>query len=319
VLVLVGPTAGGKTALGIALARVLGGEVVNADAMQLYRGMDIGTAKPSVAERGGVVHHLLDLWEPGEPGSVAEHQRRGRETVDALRARGMASVVVGGSGLYVRALLDDLAFPGTDAGLRSRLEAELAQRGPAALHARLAVLDPAAAAAVLPTNGRRVVRALEVVELTGEPFAATLPPYGQPRWDAVQLGLDPPADVLDERIAARVQRMWDAGLVEEVRRLRAGGLSRTASRALGYAQVLAWLDGDLPDEEAARRETVRATRRFARRQRAWFRRDPRVVWLPTGPLLALYDGKRQPLLRSALAAADVRRVQSMAEPAEEGA
>jgi tRNA dimethylallyltransferase len=280
VVVVVGPTASGKTALSVELATQLKAEIVNADASQLYRGMDIGTAKPTLAERQGIPHHLLDVLDPTEEASVAAFQRDVREAVDGIRARGLPVVIVGGSGLYVRAILDDLDFPGTDATVRAELEHELAQHGPEALHARLATLDPQAAADVLPSNGRRIVRALEVVELTGEPFAAKLPPYGPPRWDADQLGLDPPLEVLDERIAQRVDAMWAAGLVEEVRAI--GAFGRTAERALGYRQVLAMLAGELTEDEA-RAQTVQATKRFARRQRSWFRRDPRVQWLPWPP------------------------------------
>jgi len=270
---VVGPTATGKSALAVELAERLGGEVLNADSMQLYRGMDVGTAKPSVAERRGIPHHLLDVWEVTERASVAEYQRLARAAVEDVLARGRVPLLVGGSGLYVRAVVDELDFPGTDPQLRTRLEAELAAAGPAALHARLSRVDPAAAAGILPGNGRRIVRALEVVELTGRPFAATLPAPAQ-RYDTVQIGLDR-AD-LDERVAARVDRMWAAGLIAEVRALEARGLrdGPTASRALGYQQVLA--AGDTPE---ARAETVRATRRFVRRQRSWFRRDPRVRWL----------------------------------------
>ncbi|MGY1692487.1 tRNA (adenosine(37)-N6)-dimethylallyltransferase MiaA [Geodermatophilus sp. SYSU D01105] len=279
VVALVGPTATGKTALGVALARRLGGEVVNADSMQLYRGMDIGTAKPDAAERGGVAHHLLDVWHVRQAASVAEYRRLARAEVDRLRAAGTVPLLVGGSGLYVRAVLDELDFPGTDPAVRARLEAELAEAGPAALHARLAAVDPAAAAAVLPSNGRRIVRALEVVEITGGPFRAQLP-EPRPHYPAVVVGLDrDPAD-LDERIAARVDRMWAAGFVAEVEALAADGLREgpTASRALGYAQVLAQLDGELTAEEA-RERTVSTTRRFVRRQRSWFRRDAATTWL----------------------------------------
>ncbi len=281
VIVIVGPTASGKSALGIALAVELGGEVVNADASQLYRGMDIGTAKSTVAERQGIPHHLLDVLDPAQEASVAAFQRDARAAVDDVVSRGRTAVVVGGSGLYVRALLDDLHFPGTDPELRQRLEVELARDGAPALHARLAAVDPVAALALLPTNGRRIVRALEVVELTGAPFAATLPAYGRPRWDAVQLGLDPPLPELDSRIGARVTAMWAAGLVEEVRRLSTppAVLGRTASRALGYSQALQQLAGTA-SPESAQQDTATATRRFARRQRSWFRRDPRVRWLP---------------------------------------
>ena len=278
VVALVGPTATGKTALAVALARRLGGEVVNADSMQLYRGMDIGTAKPDAGERAGVPHHLLDLWHVRQAASVAEYRQRARATIDRLRASGVLPLLVGGSGLYVRAVLDELDFPGTDAAVRARLEAELAAVGPAELHGRLARLDPAAAAAVLPSNGRRIVRALEVVEITGGPFRARLP-EPRPRYPALTLGLDRSAPELDERIARRVDRMWSAGLVAEVEALAADGLREgpTASRALGYAQVLAQLDGVLSDEEA-RERTVAATRRFVRRQRSWFRRDRSAVW-----------------------------------------
>jgi tRNA dimethylallyltransferase len=292
VVAVVGPTASGKSALGMALAAALDGEVVNTDSMQLYRGMDIGTAKLTAAERAGVPHHLLDLWDVTVTASVAEYQRTARATVDALRAAGRVPVLVGGSGLYVRAVLDRLEFPGTDPATRAGLERELAAVGSAALHARLADLDPAAATAILPSNGRRIVRALEVIAHTGRPFTATLP-SGVPHYDAVQLGVDLDPGALDARVDARVDRMWAAGLVEEVRALERVGLrtGATASRALGYAQVLRFLDGDLT-EDAARTQTRQATRRFVRRQRSWFRRDARITWL---------DGLRPDLVAAALA------------------
>src|SRR6266508_2720905 len=252
VVAVVGPTAAGKSDLAVALARAVGGEVVNADSMQLYRGMDIGTAKLPPAERGGVPHHLLDVWEVTEQASVAEYQRAARRVVDDLLARRRTPVLVGGSGLYVRAALDDLSFPGTDPAVRRRLEGELADAGPEAMHVRLAQADPEAAAAILPTNGRRIVRALEVVEITGEPFTATLPePHGYV-YDAVQVGLDVPRTELDARIARRVELMWAAGFVEEVRELEKAGLrdGLTASRALGYAQVLRFLAGEWTEEVA---------------------------------------------------------------------
>jgi tRNA dimethylallyltransferase len=278
VVAVVGPTATGKTALAVELALRLGGEVVNADSMQLYRGMDIGTAKPDAAERRGVPHHLLDLWPVRQAASVAEYARAARAEIDRLRAAGVLPLLVGGSGLYVRAVLDDLDIPGTDPAVRARLSAELAESGPAALHARLAALDPAAAAAVLPSNGRRIVRALEVVELTGGPFRATLP-EPRPHYPAVVVGLERGTADLDARVADRVDRMWAAGFVAEVEALAAEGLREgpTASRALGYAQVLAQLDGELTADEA-RERTVTATRRFVRRQRSWFRRDPATTW-----------------------------------------
>jgi tRNA dimethylallyltransferase len=277
---VVGPTATGKSSLGIELARRLGGEVVNTDSMQLYRGMDIGTAKLSEAERDGVPHHLLDLWEVTEPAAVAVYQRLARGVVDDLLAAGRSAILVGGSGLYVRAVLDDLDFPGTEPEVRARLEAELDAVGPYALHQRLASLDPVAAERILPGNGRRIVRALEVIELTGRPFAAALPDpkYVRP---AVQIGLGADRETLDRRLDDRVDAMWAAGLVAEVEGLVPRGIreGRTAGKALGYAQVLAFLAGEC-DEEAAREETKRATRKFARRQMTWFGRDQRVRWLP---------------------------------------
>jgi tRNA dimethylallyltransferase len=282
VIAIVGPTAAGKSGLSLRLARLLDGEIVNADSMQLYRGMDIGTAKLPPAQREGVPHHLLDIWEVTRTANVAEYQRLARRAIDAIHARGRLPIVVGGSGLYVRAVIDNLDFPGTDPELRKRLEHELAQSGPAALHARLARLDPAAAEAILPGNGRRIVRALEVLELSGRPFSATLPSY-EAVYDAVQVGVEVPRDRLDERITARVAGMWRAGLVAEVRGLAEVGLrdGKTASRALGYAQVLRFLDGHWSQEQAAE-QTVKATRRFARRQLSWFRRDPRITWLSAG-------------------------------------
>ncbi len=279
VLAVVGATGTGKSDLAVALAVALGGEVVNADAMQLYRGMDIGTAKLTAAERRQVPHHLLDVLDVRQEASVAAYQRAARGALDDVRRRGGIPILCGGSGLYLRAALDRLEIPPTDPGVRARLEAELADLGAPALHRRLAGLDPAAAEAILPSNGRRVVRALEVVELTGRPFTATLP---QPEYHGptVQLGLALARPDLDRRLAQRVDRMWQRGLVAEVRALTELGLreGRTASRALGYAQVLAHLDGALTDE-AAREATVTATRRFARRQESWFGRDRRIIWL----------------------------------------
>jgi tRNA dimethylallyltransferase len=278
VVAVVGATATGKSELAVALAERLGGEVVNTDSMQLYRGMDVGTAKLPAGQRRGVAHHLLDVWDVRTPASVATYQAMAEGVLARLAASGRAAVLVGGSGLYVRAALGDLHFPGTDPVVRSRLEGELLAEGPAALHRRLAAVDPEAAGRILPGNGRRIVRALEVVELTGRPFAASMPTYDAVA--AVQVGLEVPRELLDARIAARVEQMWEQGLVEEVRRLEAAGLREgpTASRALGYAQVLRHLAGELT-EDVARAETGRATRRFARRQETWFRRDPRVRWV----------------------------------------
>ncbi|HEV7789092.1 MAG TPA: tRNA (adenosine(37)-N6)-dimethylallyltransferase MiaA [Pseudonocardia sp.] len=277
---VLGPTATGKSDLGVELALRLGGEVLNADAMQLYRGMDIGTAKLSLDERRGVPHHLLDVLEVTENASVAAFQREARATVQRVLDADRVPVLVGGSALYLRAVLDEMSFPGTDPVVRARLEDELATEGPAVLHRRLAELDPPAAAAVLIGNARRIVRALEVIEITGQSFSAQLPELGEPRYGAVLLGLELPTDVLDWRIGDRVRRMFQAGLVDEVRTLAERGLreGRTASRAVGYQQVLAALDGD-GDLERAEAETTRATRRLVRRQRSWFRRDPRIHWL----------------------------------------
>jgi tRNA dimethylallyltransferase len=279
VIAVLGPTAAGKSSLGIALAQALGGEVVNADSMQLYRGMDIGTAKLTEPQRQGIPHHLLDIWDVRQAASAAEYQRLARAAIAGIAGRGRVPLLVGGSGLYVRAALDDLKFPLTVPGVRERLETELAATGPGPLHGRLASLDPAAAAAILPTNGRRIVRALEVIELTGGPFSATMPEY-ESLYPAVQIALRVDRAQLDLRIEARVGQMWRDGFVDEVRALERHGLREglTASRALGYAQVLRHLAGEWTDEQA-RLETARATRRFARRQESWFRRDPRIVWL----------------------------------------
>ncbi|MFF5226749.1 tRNA (adenosine(37)-N6)-dimethylallyltransferase MiaA [Dactylosporangium sp. NPDC000521] len=283
VVAVVGPTAAGKSALSLRLAHELGGEVVNADSMQLYRGMDIGTAKLSITERDGVPHHVLDIWDVTEPASVAVYQRLARAAIDDIAARGRVPLLVGGSGLYVRAVLEDFEFPGTDAELRAALEQELAEVGPEALHARLRSTDPEAAERILPGNGRRIVRALEVNALTGTTFTARLPSQPRPVYESVQLGVDVDTAVLDERIEARVAAMWAAGLVDEVRALEQVGLrdGRTAGAALGYKQILDYFSG-LSDESEAKAETVRATRRFVRRQRSWFRRDDRIVWLDGG-------------------------------------
>lgn len=285
VLAIVGPTASGKSALAVAVADALRheygrpAEIVSTDSMQVYVGMDIGTATPTVAERGGVPHHLLDVWPPEHAVTVAEFQATARAAIDDVRARGAVPVVVGGSGLYVSAVLDDLRFPGTDPAVRARLEAELADVGPNAMHARLAAVDPVAAEQILPTNGRRIVRALEVVELTGGPFVASLPDPVDV-YPTHRIGLSVPRAELDARIAARVDAMWAAGFVEEVRALAVAGLAATptAARALGYQQVLAFLAGD-SDEDQARQQTVDATRKFARRQQRWFARDRRITWL----------------------------------------
>lgn len=279
---LMGPTAAGKSRLAVELARRLGGEIVNADSMALYRGMDIGTAKPGPGDRGGVPHHLLDIWAVVDPASVADYQRRGTQVIAEIQARGVRPIVVGGSGLYLRAVLDDFTFPGTDRDLRARLEDELADGGPLPMHERLRALDPDGAAAIEPANGRRIVRALEVIALTGAPARSRLPSYDRPaphaRW-AVHVGVDRPVAELDEMIADRAARMFGAGLVEEVASLLPHGFrdGPTAKRALGYHQALEVFDGTLTPALAIE-ATAAATRRFVRRQRSWFRRDPRIVW-----------------------------------------
>lgn len=280
IVAVVGATASGKTGLSLGLAARLGGEVVNTDAMQVYRGMDIGTAKLAEADRDGVPHHLLDVLSVREPLTVAEFQSWARAAIVRLRAAGRVPVLVGGSALYTRAILDRFEFPGTDDAVRRRLEAELEEVGSAELHRRLREVDPEAADRILVENGRRVVRALEVVEITGRPFSASLPTLEYVDPASVQIGVDIDRPALDERIARRVESMFEQGFVAEVERLLDEGLAegRTAGTAIGYREVVAHLRGELTLDEA-RERTVVATRRFARRQDSWFRKDPRVTWL----------------------------------------
>ena len=278
IIAIVGPTAVGKSEVAIDLAERIGAEIVSADSMQVYIGMDIGTAKVPEGERRGVAHHMVDVWAPDHEVSVVEFRDHARAHVMDVESRGRNVVIVGGSWLYVQAILDELDFPGTDPQVRARLEEDLVESGPEAMHARLAAVDPEAAAAILPTNGRRIVRALEVVELQGS-FTARLPeprPWREARW----IGLSCDRLVLDARIAARVDRMWELGLVDEVRSL-SGRMGRTASGALGYRQVLEALQGD-SDLASARQHTIDGTRRFARRQERRFRQDTRVQWVPAG-------------------------------------
>jgi tRNA dimethylallyltransferase len=286
VIAVVGPTAAGKSEAALRIAEAVGGEVVNADSMQLYRGMDVGTAKLTHDEQRGVPHHLLDVWDVTETASVAAYQALARDVIEGLRQKNRTAVLVGGSGLYIRAALDALEFPGTDAAVRERLEQEAAERGAATLHDRLTTLDPLAAQRIGPANVRRTVRALEVIELTGRPFSANagMEAYGASVYDTTYLGLAPgpdEMDVLDARITQRVDQMWARGLVAEVAHLADHGLRQgvTARRALGYQQVLAFLDGETTEREANER-TKQATRRYARRQLSWFRRDPRIAWFP---------------------------------------
>ncbi|WP_157121074.1 tRNA (adenosine(37)-N6)-dimethylallyltransferase MiaA [Nocardia miyunensis] len=279
-IAVVGPTATGKSDLALELAQRLDGEIVNIDAMQLYRGMDIGTAKLPVAQRRGIAHHQLDVLDVTETATVAAYQTGASADVEAIMARGRTPVIVGGSMMYVQALLDRWDFPATDSRVRAKWEALLAEGGVAALHAALRDADPVAAQTILPTDGRRMVRALEVVELTGRPFAASQPQIGEPHWGTIILGVDRETAELDARIEIRTAAMFEDGLVDEVRTLLGQGLreGQTARRAIGYAQVLAYLDGEY-DLAHAQERTLIGTRRYVRRQRSWFRRDPRVHWL----------------------------------------
>lgn len=283
-IVIVGPTAVGKSALGVELAQRLDGEVINSDSMQLYRGLDVGTGKLSFAERQGVPHHLLDIWDVDYPASVQEYQSLARTQVADVQRRGRRPIIVGGSGLYVSALLDDLRFPATDLVVRQKWDERLATIGPHRLHAELAVRDPVAAEAILPGNGRRIVRALEVIELTGKPFKASLGSHARVI-NAQVIGLTCDREVLDNRINHRVDAMWNQGWVDEVRALADHGFADTptASRALGYQQILD-LVGGRRDVEDTIADIKTATRRFARKQLSWFRRDQTTVWLdaPTG-------------------------------------
>ena len=279
-IAIIGPTGTGKSALALAVAESVGGEIVNADAMQLYRGMDIGTAKLPVAKRHGIPHHQLDVLDVTETASVARYQEAAAADIEAIAGRGAVPIVVGGSMMYIQSLLDEWAFPATDPAVRAKWERRLAEVGAGALHKELARADAVAASSILPTDGRRIVRALEVVELTGQPFAASAPKIGRPRWDTAIVGLDWDTTVLDERLAQRTDKMFADGLVDEVRTLLGRGLRDgvTASRALGYAQVIADLDAG-GDGSGAREPTFIGTRRYVRRQRSWFRRDHRIMWL----------------------------------------
>ena len=281
VIVICGATATGKSDIAIEVAQELGAEIINADSMQLYRGMDIGTAKLTVEERKGIPHHLLDVLDVSEDSTVAWYQEQARAAITEIHGRGKDAVIVGGTGLYIKAILDDLNFPDTDPEVRAKLEAELAEFGAAALFTRLEELDPAAALAIDRANTRRVIRALEVIEITGMPFTANLPREDSSRYpDALQFGLVMDREHLRERIDQRVNRMWDAGFVDEVDRLIIQGIGNgsTAQRALGYAQIIAMRSGTMTEEEA-KEDTKRASRQYARRQETWFSRDARIQWV----------------------------------------
>lgn len=280
-IVICGATATGKSDLAVALAQNIDAEIINADSMQLYKGMDIGTAKITIEERKGIPHHLLDLLDVTEDANVAWYQERARAAITDIHARGKHAIIVGGTGLYIKAILDELNFPDTDPVVRAELELEFATKGIAPLFERLEKLDPAAALAIDRANSRRVIRALEVIKITGKPFTANLPREESSRYPyAKQFGLVMDRDALSERISARVDRMWEQGLVPEAEKLVAAGIMNgtTAQRALGYAQVIAQIEGKVTQEEA-QEETKRATRQYARRQETWFSRDERIAWI----------------------------------------
>ena len=290
-IVVCGATATGKSDLAVELAKELKGHIVNADSMQLYKGMDIGTAKLSVEERKGIPHYLIDVLSVREEASVAQYQIDARSIIDQLLEQSIPAIVVGGTGLYIKSILDDLNFPNTDPEVREKIAKQAEELGADVMHARLAKLDPAAAAAIPKENVRRVVRALEVIELTGRPYTANLPRVGSTKYpEARQYGLVMERETLQERIDLRVERMWDQGLVREVRDLMAEGLleGRTAQAALGYAQVIKFAQG-LMTEEEAKEETKRATRQYARRQETWFSRDERITWIKKAPVAELVE------------------------------
>lgn len=288
-IVICGATATGKSDLAVALAEKLGGQIINADSMQLYKGMDIGTAKLSMEERKAIPHHLIDVLSVREEASVAQYQNDARNLIDQLLEQSIPAIVVGGTGLYIKAILDDLNFPDTDPEVREKIARQAEELGVDVMHERLTKLDPAAAAAIPKENVRRVVRALEVIELTGRPYTANLPRVGSTKYpNARQFGLVMERETLHERIDLRVEKMWDKGLVREVRDLMGEGLleGRTAQAALGYAQIIKFAQGEMTEEEA-KEETKRATRQYARRQETWFSRDERITWVKKAPISEL--------------------------------
>ncbi len=290
-IVICGATATGKSELAVALAEELHGHVVNADSMQLYKGMDIGTAKLTMQERRGIPHHLIDVLPVNQEASVAQYQIDARSIIDQLLEENIPAIVVGGTGLYIKAILDDLNFPDTDPEVREKIARQAEELGIDVMHERLAKLDPAAAAAIPKENVRRVVRALEVIELTGRPYTANLPRVGSTKYpQAQQFGLVMERETLHERIDLRVERMWERGLVREVRDLMGEGLleARTAQAALGYAQIIKFAQGELTEDEA-KEETKRATRQYARRQETWFSRDERITWVKKAPISELVE------------------------------
>ena len=280
-IVIGGATATGKSDLAVSLAHEIDAEIINADSMQLYKGMDIGTAKITMEERKGIAHHLMDFLDVTQDANVAWYQENARAAISEINARGKNVIIVGGTGLYIKAILDELNFPDTDPVVRAALELEFATQGIGPLFERLEKLDPAAALAIDKANSRRVIRALEVIKITGKPFTANLPREESSRYPhAQQFGLVMDRDLLSERISNRVDRMWEQGLVAEVEKLMVAGITQgvTAQRALGYAQVIAQIEGKVTEEEA-QEETKRATRQYARRQETWFSRDERITWI----------------------------------------
>jgi tRNA dimethylallyltransferase len=283
-IIICGPTATGKSDLAVEVAKKFDGEIINADSMQLYKGMDIGTAKLTLAERQGIPHHLLDILSVNQDASVAAYQELARSAIDEIHKRNKVAIVVGGTGLYIKSIVDEMNFPETDPELRAKLESEAELLGTAELYSRLRLLDPEAAAAIEPANTRRIIRALEVIEVTGKPYSANLPSDTSLRFpDAIHIGLAMERASLAPRIEARVHRMFDQGLVNEVEHLLGEGLleGTTAQRAIGYAQVISLLNGQISKDQAIE-ETIVATRQYVRRQETWFKRDQRIQWIGEG-------------------------------------
>jgi tRNA dimethylallyltransferase len=278
VIAIVGPTAVGKTALSLEIAEKFSAEIINADAMQIYKGMDIGTAKLPLSQRRGIVHHQIDVLDPSEEANVSQYQKQSRQIINDLLSKNVQPVLVGGSGLYVNSVLEDLEFPGTNLEVRAKYEEILDEKGVEALFQMLKEIDPKAAENILPNNARKIVRALEVNEITGKAFNAKLP-EPSPIFSDVRIALDMPRDLLDKRISDRVHQMFEDGFVDEVKRIEKNlRLGKTALRALGYSQVLSLLAGEISEDEAITL-TINATKKFARRQLSWFRRDPLIHWL----------------------------------------
>ena len=278
VIAIVGPTAVGKTALSLEIAEKFSAEIINADAMQIYKGMDIGTAKLPLSQRRGIFHHQIDVLDPSEEANVSQYQKQSREIINDLLSKNVQPVLVGGSGLYVNSVLEDLEFPGTNLEVRAKYEEILDEKGVEALFQMLKEIDPKAAENILPNNARKIVRALEVNEITGKAFNAKLP-EPSPIFSDVRIALDMPRDLLDKRISDRVHQMFEDGFVDEVKSIEKNlRLGKTALRALGYSQVLSLLAGEISEDEAITL-TINATKKFARRQLSWFRRDPLIHWL----------------------------------------